>query len=139
MSEQKKKSKAGPVAAGAAAIALLLGLWGNGGGFGTGGSNGIGTGSQSEEVQVTETETESQDEQSSEADDKYIYVIIEEDIVTVNGEVCEDAKALKAVVEAINADDKTFELKEENSIKYTHDWVVETFEELDIPLVAATQ
>ena len=55
--------------------------------------------------------------------------------MTVNGTVCEDAEALKAVVEQINADDKVFKLEENNSIKYTHDWVVQAFEELEIPML----
>ncbi|MBR4163485.1 MAG: hypothetical protein IKR11_08185 [Solobacterium sp.] len=128
MSEEKKRNRVAPAATGVVALALLFGLWRGGNGIGLV-DNGTGEGSANEEAPVVENNSE------EEAASNIITVKIEEDVVTVNGTVCEDAEALKAVVEQINADDKVFKLEENNSIKYTHDWVVQAFEELEIPML----
>jgi len=128
MSEEKKRNRVAPAATGVVALALLFGLWRGGNGIGLV-DNGTGEGSSGEEASVVENNSE------EEAASNIITVKIEEDVVTVNGTVCEDAEVLKAVVEQINADDKVFKLEENNSIKFTHDWVVQAFEELEIPML----
>jgi len=128
MSEEKKRNRVAPAATGVVALALLFGLWRGGNGIGLV-DNGTGEGSSGEEAPVVENNSE------EEAASNIITVKIEEDVVTVNGTVCEDAEVLKAVVEQINADDKVFKLEENNSIKFTHDWVVQAFEELEIPML----
>ncbi len=128
MSEEKKRNRVAPAATGVVALALLFGLWRGGNGIGLG-DNGSGEGSAQEETAIVENNSE--EETSSDV----ITVKIEEDVVTVNGTVCEDAEALKTIVEKINADGKVFKLEENNSIKFTHDWVVQTFEELEIPML----
>jgi len=128
MSEEKKRNRVAPAATGVVALALLFGLWRGGNGIGLV-DNGTGEGSSGEEASVVENNSE------EEAASNIITVKIEEDVVTVNGTVCEDAEVLKAVVEQINADDKVFKLEENNSIKFTHDWVIQAFEELEIPML----
>ena len=63
-----------------------------------------------------------------------ITVQIEETRVTVGGVEVKDAADLKALLEEIHNDSRTYQLEEKNAILATHAWVVATFEELRIAL-----
>ena len=64
-----------------------------------------------------------------------ILITIEEEVVTINGVVVENAEELKKIVEEYNTDARTFQLEENHSIKESYDWVKGVFEELGITLV----
>ena len=59
---------------------------------------------------------------------------IEETRVSVGDRVFEDAAALRAFLESIHNDSRTYRLEEKDAILATHEWVVAVFEELRIPL-----
>lgn len=144
---ERKKSNGGKVGGATAAIvAVALLLFGSNGGFGlfdggrgTGDASGTGTVSQAEgtsESQNAQSIIESMTETSvPEQTTGVVNVTIKQDKVTVNGEACDTPEALKAMVEKLYADDRTFELHEDQSILATHEWVLKVFEELKITLV----
>jgi hypothetical protein len=139
---EKKKSRAPQAVAGAAIIAALL-FGGNQLGLGNGFGFNIG------DPQTTQQETAPQDTQQessvSEAPgeaDQYpdsIVVRVEEDKVYFNGEECADDAALKEMIEKTLTDERKFVLEEKDAIKYTYDWVIKTFDDLDVELLVPAQ
>ena len=107
--------------------------------FGVGNGDGSGDGStelsSQESVEVIEPEnnTDNQDLPNT------IIVIIKENQVFVEEKQIEDADELKQYIEEINTDERKFELKEENSIMDTYEWVTKVFDELEIQLIPSSE
>ncbi len=134
---QKSKKKGGIVGAGVVA-ALLLSLFG-GYKLGLGDAIGLGPGKQVEDTKDTKKNEENKTEENKDDNKKAelpseITVKITENKVFVEDKEIADASELKAYIEEINNDKRTYKLVEENSIKATHDWVIKTFEELKLNL-----
>lgn len=64
-----------------------------------------------------------------------VSIRIVEDRVFVDDEEVVNADDLKRAVEQKYTDKTVFELEESDSILATHEWVLEVFDELDIPLI----
>ncbi len=142
MSEPKKSTKRPGGGGRTAGAVLLAALLFGGIGYGIGNGNGWGTGDGSGSAVQPASESSSASEQgseSSEQESNVVVIKIVEDKVYFNEELCEDAEALKAKIEAAYTDKTEFQLDDQNSIKYTYDWVIETFKEAGVTLLIPNQ
>lgn len=109
-------------------VILLLGRFGFGGP-----GDGKGSGENSDSKQQTS------EPDAAQTDSNEVTVIVRESKVLIGDKEFSAPEDLKKYVEEIQNDEKVFRLKEENSIQETYEWVVEVFEELQIPLEKAEE
>ncbi len=142
---KKAKKAVGFGAVGVAAVALFLFLR-NGNGFGPGNGDGFSNGESDASIQqesqtesTQETAEESKPEESSEELADALVVTIRENKVLVGDKEFDNEADLKAYLEEIHVDSKTYELKEENSIQATYEWVTKVFDDLSIEYTVAAE
>ena len=137
MSKNQKGGKKGGIVGAGVVAALLLSLFG-GYKLGLGDAIGLGPGKQvvdSKDKDTKENKPEDKKDDNKKAElPSEITVKITEDKVFVGDKEFTDGIALKAYIEEINNDKRTYKLVEENSIKATHDWVLQVFDELRLTL-----
>ncbi len=121
----------------ALAFVLVFYLGGNNMGNPQGGSGnpGGGDGTQSTaESTVIRNTSEPFGESGASSLPTNVVVHIEETSVSIADQTFDNANALKAFLESIHNDSRTYKLEEKDAILATHDWVIAVFEELRIPL-----
>lgn len=118
------------------AVAFLLAFYFGGAGAGdpqrSGADGGGGTRSVAESAAPSASSVSSGEGTASLPANVTIH--IEETSVSIGDRVFADANALKAFLESIHNDGRTYRLEEKDAILATHEWVVAVFEELRIPL-----
>lgn len=116
----------------AIALVVLLIFKGFGLGEGEGGKGGPSTEASGEQS------SPSGESQGPQAEDGVITVTVREDRALMGGKEYTAADEFKAAVEALNDDEHTFELTEDNALESVYEWVMEVFEELSIPVKVET-
>lgn len=99
-------------------------------------NSGFGTGTKPDTIsteKTDDTEQRNREKQDISIADTII-IKIKENKVFIGKKEFKDAKELSMYLEETNVDELTYELEEEHSILETHEWVVEVFESLQIPL-----
>ena len=138
MHKMRKEAKFIILAVALLALAFVLVFFFGGTNAGSpqgGGSSDGGGGTRSIPESTVSTDTSEQSGKSGASSlPANVVVRIEETSVSIADRTFEDANALKAFLESIHNDGRTYKLEEKDAILATHDWVLAVFEELRIPL-----